>query len=199
MLICILPIFLRLIFITSYTFSQWNKIYFKDDAFMNTSNYSRLPVTSLSWVGKTVLQDEGELHASRGKSSGPWYAATGEKSGSKTQHWSCHWLNVRPSTSQPSPFSVVENGCTSDGGQRDSIKHLQMLGGPVLLKHSLGDIVVLWKCPRTCDEDLWAQALNEMWAFYSLSCFFSFFPFFLMKDDPDLCHVSSGSHGDYSS
>lgn len=54
---------------------------------MNTSNYSRLPVTSLSWVGKTVLQDEGELHASRGKSSGPWYAATGEKSGSKTQHW----------------------------------------------------------------------------------------------------------------
>lgn len=50
---------------------------------------------------------------------------------------------MRPSTSQPSPFSVVENGCTSDGGQRDSIKHLQMLGGPVLLKHSLVDYRVM--------------------------------------------------------
>lgn len=54
---------------------------------MNTSNYSRLPVTSLYWVGKTVLQDEGELHASLGESSGPWYGATDEKSGAKTQHW----------------------------------------------------------------------------------------------------------------
>lgn len=75
-----------------------------------------------------------------------------------------------------------------------------MLEGPVLLKYSLVDyccVTEVSKNPYTCDEDLRAQVLNEMWAFYSPVVFF--FPFFLLKDDPDLCHVSSGSHGDYSS
>lgn len=45
------------------------------------------------------------------------------------------------------------------------MKHLQMLGGPILLKCSLVDyhcVMEVSENSYTCDEDLWTQALHEM-------------------------------------